>query len=333
MSSPNNLRPLGSACVKPLHGGSVLQSAYSSLLRPTTAVVMKMLNKLIVATPSPSGADKKFTASDIQRLIDKYSRKQRKLRNAHQALLMAIQEWLGELPNDATTAMVGEFVRLMDGVAFVNASHAERLNGLKVHLGSVATREARQLALLRRHDELQRRHDAAAVKHGPQSKQAALVVDEIEENEYNLKLIEQQLARSADSGLREVSFEYLAWFQSALFMLGKRSNALANTLREGDTAHSGMLRSLEPDSARCFSAGVGESAKLSTATLRDPDPAMHMTFGGKIPDDASVLKFDAKPYEKTRHGSAESRRPSYGDPMKQPRWESERDLFKGLEGW
>lgn len=295
MSAPIPIGPATKSSGEPGGTNSVFHNAYSSLLRPTTAMVMKMLNKLIVTTPSRAGTDKTFTARDIQKLIDKFLRKQRKSRDAHQALLKALLSWLGDLPSEATAAVINDLVQLMEGVSIVYATHSERLNALKVQLGSVATREARQHMLLKRHDELQRNHDTAAVKHGPQSRQAALVIDEIEENEYNLKLIEQQLARTANAGLREVSLDYIAWFQSSLYMLGKLSNVLANTLRDTEMTSSGVPRSLVMDSGRTFCDGNAESEKLATTTLPDLGPSIHLNYDPKGPDteSGSIHKHDS----------------------------------------
>lgn len=317
---------------------------------------MKMLNKLIVSTPYRTGSDRKFTANDLQKLIDKYSRRQRKSRDAHQALLKALQLWLADLPNDSTVAMVQQLTELMEEVAFVHAHHLERLNGLKVQLGSVATREARQLTLLKKHDVLQRSHDTVAVKHGPQSKQAALVIDEIEENEYNLKLIEQQLARTADAGMREVSLDYLAWFQMSLFKLGKLSNSLANTLRESEQPLSGIPRSLALDSGNTFDGGP-DSGKMSSATLNNPDSAAehgaNLQKRAQNHDTGSVLKSAStggnygNPYLESAENpyrDLAARKDHYEGGTHEARYTEEsllrpwihngsEDSFRGLEAW
>lgn len=341
MSSSIPLRPATSSSSK--HGGtsSVFQSAYSSLLRPTTAMVMKMLNKLIVSTPSRTGGDKKFTARDIQKLVDKFARKQRKSRDAHQALLKALLSWLTDLPSDATAGVINDLIELMDGISFVYANHSERLNAVKVQMGSVATRETRQLMLLKRHAELQRSHDAAAVKHGPQSKQAALVIDEIEENEYNLKLIEQQLVRTANAGLREVSLDYIAWFQSSLYMLGKRSNLLANTLRDTEVASTGVRRTHALDSGRTYCDDNTDSAKSASATLRGQAPAIRINYGTRASeaDAGSILKHDGaggflKAAGQTRRESLGCQQ-IHGNYVSQNTWVDSdfHGLSKGHEGW
>lgn len=286
--APSN--PFASATQSLKDGGSLFQSACATLQRPTTAVMTKMLNKMILPGANNDG---KFKAKDLQKLIDKFISRQKKARESHQALLKALCSWLADMPNESTTTLVNEFVQLMDGVECVYANHGETLNNLKVQLGSVATREARQYTLIRKHDELQRNHETAAVKHGFQSKLAALVIDQIEENEYNLKIIEQQLVRTTMTGFKDVSADYLNWFQTSLYMLGKRSNSLANTLREGEMQLV-VPRSLVLDSGRtCFDEPL-DSVKLASETLKQPETVPKASNEIQLMglDDVSVLRFE-----------------------------------------
>lgn len=349
MSGPNNLTPVNSIFEHRRETASLLLNAYA-LLRPTTAVVMRMLNKLNVTRSSSTGSGKKIKASDIQKLIDKFCRRQRKSHDSHKALLLALEDWLADIPSHSTSEMAMELVTLMEEISSLHASHSELLNGLKVQLGSVATREVRQHTLLRKHDQLQRSHEAVDMKHGPQSKQAAMVVDEIEENEYNLKLIEQQLARSANTGLTEVSLEYLKWFQSAFYNLRKKSKNLANILRENEAAMIGSARTFGIDSGKAFDDHFS-SAKLSLATLLEPElqrigavaAAVGGTalYGGKRSDSdgTSMLKHGGNRniHTEPKREVYESRHDSHfaETSMRQAAWpENEMEgLFKGMEGW
>lgn len=218
---------------KDSHRPSVLQSAYATLTRPTTAAMVKMLSKI---APLYSGATttRKIRASDLQKLIEKVHKHQNKVDLANQALLKAFDMWGAELPHPENALVVREFADLLDCVNVVYAAQADRLNILKVHLGAIATREARQHELLEKHTQLQRKFDAAAMKHGPRAAQTSLYLDQIEENEYNLKLIEQQLVRIASSSLREACTEYLLWLQGSIVSMTRSCNGFLATLRDTD---------------------------------------------------------------------------------------------------
>lgn len=192
-------------------------SAYTALSRPTTAAVIKMLNKLVPFARS----HKKYAARDLQGLIDRLSRDQQRALQRQKQLVEAFSAWSADLPGADTSALMTEFVQLLDAVGVMQASHADRLNTLKVHLGAISTRELRQHALLCRHKTLQRNLDAAALKHGPQAQQTTMCLDEIEENEYNLKLIEQQLVRTAAASLREACRDYVAWLHELALALDR----------------------------------------------------------------------------------------------------------------
>lgn len=219
---------------KSVAASTVFHSAYATLSRPTTAAVMRMLNKIAPLYARPGKPHKKYSAGDIQKLIEKVNKTHKKMMAAHKQFLKAFSSWGTDLPGPETALMVREFVELMECVGVAAGTQADRFNTLKVHLGAVATRETRQQDLLGKHNALQRRFDAAALKHGPQAAQASLVLDEIEENEYNLKLIEQQLVRTASASLREAFSEYLLWLQESTMTISRASNGFAAVIREAD---------------------------------------------------------------------------------------------------
>lgn len=345
MSKTNKLRPLDSACRSMKECESAIHSAYTSLLRPTTAMVMKMLNKFIVSTPLRNGNELKYSAKDVLKLINKYNKQQRKSRDAHAAVMTAISGWLAELPR-TTSDMVDELVELMECLSNVHSSHSERLNVLKAHFGSISSREARQTELIQRHNQLRINHDTVAVKHGAQSKEADLIVDQIEENEYNLKLIEQQLARAADIKLREHTTEYSQWFQSALKSLGKRSNALSSSLVDEELPLNTMARSLLLDSGRTCC-----DEPMSSTSLGSPIQRKHLKAEGSSSystksyvnadeidaETASVLKYASGGYSKTCNES-QRREPFNGSRRSngtQKAWleNDGDDLYHGLGAW
>lgn len=222
----------------------VLQSAYATLTRPTTAAVVRMLNKLApFSTRSSKG---KVRALDLQKFIEKVHKHQKKVDYANKALLKAFDIWGAELPTPENALVVREFSELLDCVNVVYSAQADRLNILKVHLGAISTREQRQTELLEKHNKLQKKFDSTAMKHGPKAAQTSLFLDQIEENEYNLKLIEQQLIRIALSSLKEGCTEYLLWLQGSVVSLTRSCNLFASTLRESEPrkflANSGMSR-------------------------------------------------------------------------------------------
>lgn len=204
-------------------------TAYESLSRPTTASMMKMFSKIV---PFLRSSHKRYTACELQRIIGKYARDQQQAAHRQQALVTAFSVWSADLPDAETAALMADFVLLLDTVGVMNRTQADRLNSLKVHLGAIAKRESRQQALLTRHTALQRQHAAAALKHGPQAQQTSMILDEIEENEYNLKLIEQQLMRTAASSLREACDEYVMWLNDSLLSIHRLANQFQTTFRE-----------------------------------------------------------------------------------------------------
>lgn len=332
MGKTSKLRPIDSACRSLKECESAIHSAYTSLLRPTTAMVMKMLNKIIVSTPTRGGGELTYSAKDVLKLINKYNKQQRKSRDAHVAVMSAISAWLTDLPR-ATSDMVDELVDLMESLSNVHSNHSERLNVLKAHFGSISSREERQADLIQKHNQLRINHDAVAVKHGAQSKEADLIVDEIEENEYNLKLIEQQLARAADIKLREHTTEYSQWFRSALQSLVKRSNSLSNTLMEAELPLNTVPRSLLLDSGRtCYdepmsSATMGSPIQRKN-TRRDADSTNSAKNYAEIVDQidaetASMLKYASGGYSKP-HDEPQN--------QKEPFNESRRSN-RGYKGW
>lgn len=218
---------------KESRGTTVIQSAYATLTRPTTAAMVKMLNK-IAPFYLRSGSQRKWQASDLQSLIEKVHKHQKKVDMANKALLKAFDLWGADLPNPENALVVREFSELLDCVNVVYSALADRLNILKVHLGAIATREARQKDLLKKHNHLQEQFDATAMKHGPKAAQTSLFLDQIEENEYNLKLVEQQLMRIASSSLREACTEYLLWLQTSIVNMTRSCNCFAATLRDTD---------------------------------------------------------------------------------------------------
>ncbi|SGZ52161.1 CIC11C00000003809 [Sungouiella intermedia] len=242
---------------KESHGTTVLQSAYATLTRPTTAAMVKMLSKI---TPlySRSGTLKKWRASDLQKLIEKVHKHQKKVDMTNKALLKAFDLWGAELPNPENALVVREFSELLDCVNVVYSAQGDRLNILKVHLGAIATREARQKDLLEKHNHLQRKFDATAMKHGPKAAQTSLFLDQIEENEYNLKLIEQQLMRIASSSLREACTEYLLWLQGSIVNMTRSCNAFAATLRDTDPNYYRRLERMSSPTSGVSRIATGE---------------------------------------------------------------------------
>lgn len=213
-------------------GTSVLHSAYSTLSRPTTAAVVKMLHKL---RPFYTRKKNKLSsASDVQKLIDRVNKYQQKASNSHAALVKSLAEWSTEIANDDTAAVVREFALLLDTVELVFSTRAESFNKLKVHLGAIASREMRQRQLVTKHASLQKLKDGIALKLGPNASKTLLVVDEIEENEYNLKLIEQQLLRTTSVNMREAGNDYLFWLLDCLRQLSKQTRAFSDKIRDTD---------------------------------------------------------------------------------------------------
>lgn len=101
-------------------------------------------------------------------------------------------------------------------------------------MSAIATREARQTESLEKHNQLQMRFDATAMKYGPRAAKTSLFLDQIEENEYNLKLIEQQLMRIASSSLREACAEYLFRLQGSIANGTRSCNGFSATVRDTD---------------------------------------------------------------------------------------------------
>lgn len=248
---------------------TVLQSAYTTLTRPTTAAMVKMLSK-IAPLYSRSGTLKKWRASDLQRLIEKVHKHQKKVDMTNKALLKAFDLWGADLPNPGNALVVREFSELLDCVNVVYSAQSDRLNILKVHLGAIATREARQEDLLEKHNHLQKKFDATAMKQGPKAAQTSLFLDQIEENEYNLKLIEQQLMRIASSSLREACSEYLLWLQGSIVNMTRSCNGFAATLRDTDPNYYRRLeRMSSPNSGITRLGTISQAEREAVRDIRE----------------------------------------------------------------
>ncbi|KAF8003150.1 hypothetical protein HF325_002395 [Metschnikowia pulcherrima] len=258
---------------------SVFQTAYSTLKRPTTAAVVKMLQKLVSQYP-PAQSRKKIGAVDLQRLIEKATKAQKKAMSSQQTLVEALTTWAADLPNEEVSSMMRDFTFLIDSVGLAFATQADRLNSFKVKLGAIASREDRQRFLLSIHDNLQKQYNDTALKLGPQAQQATLYLDQIEESEYNLKLIEQQLARTASINLRAAITEYLTWLQGALMTLNQKANLLAGQIREGDP--SSPVRRLEmPTNDQPVGECLTDSTKASPLNTRPPENNSGLGSGKK----------------------------------------------------
>ncbi|OBA24037.1 hypothetical protein METBIDRAFT_36811 [Metschnikowia bicuspidata var. bicuspidata NRRL YB-4993] len=260
-------------------GVSVFQTAYSTLKRPTTAAVSKMLHKLVAQYPQ-APTKKKIGAVDLQRLIEKATKCQKKAMTSQQTLVEALTTWATDLPNEDVVTMMRDFTDLIENVGLAFATQADRLNSFKVKLGAIASREERQQFLLSIHENLQKQYNDTALKLGPQAQQSTLYLDQIEESEYNLKLIEQQLARTASVNLRAAITEYLTWLQGALIALNQKANTLAGQIREGDPT-SPVRRSEMPN---CDPSGTGfplDSSKTSPLNMRPPENHSGLGSGKK----------------------------------------------------
>lgn len=226
-------------------GTSVFQSAYSTLSRPTTAAVVKMLHKL---KPFYSRKrNKPSSASDVQKIIERVNKYQKKASVTHAELVKSLGEWSTEIANDDTAAVVREFAFLLDAVDLLFSTRAESFNKLKIHMGAIASRETRQQLLVAKHAGLQKLKDGVAFKLGPNASKTLLVVDDIEENEYNLKLIEQQLLRTTSVNMREAGLDYLKWLVECLGQLGKHTRQLSEELNKTDPTF--MARRIDRPSA------------------------------------------------------------------------------------
>lgn len=278
---------------------SMFQSAYSTLKRPTTAAVVKMLHKLVAQYPQVQ-SKKKIGAVDLQRLIEKATKSQKKAMGTQQTLVEALTTWGAELPNEEVVTMMREFTDLIDNVGLAFVTQADRLNSFKVKLGAIASREDRQRFLLSIHENLQRQYNDTALKLGPQAQQSTLYLDQIEESEYNLKLIEQQLARTASINLRAAITEYLTWLQGALMTLNQKANTLAMLIRDSDPA-SPVRRLDMPTSDQPGGEFALDSSKASPLNLRSMEPQYVLGSAKRDPrarslpglrDIADVLKRD-----------------------------------------
>lgn len=299
---------------KDTHGTTVFQSAYATLTRPTTAAVVKMLSKIAPLYVRSGSQNRKLLASDLQKLIEKVHKHQKKVDLSNKALLKAFDTWGADLPNPENALVVREFSELLDCINVVYSAQADRLNILKVHLGAIATREARQRELLEKHTQLQRKFDATAMKHGPRAAQTSLFLDQIEENEYNLKLIEQQLMRIASSSLREACTEYLLWLQGSIVNMTRSSNAFAATLRDTDPNYYRRIEKVSsPNSgiSRLGGSDVGRSGlfgKEMASERVDHDPKLERKPQphSREPDPREVHEdwaaYDIRRYERNLEG-------------------------------
>lgn len=238
---------------------SASNASNTLLARPSTAAVLKMLHKFVFAnTQEP--AQKNYTAMDLQRLIDRTSRAQRKTLGHLQALVKALSVWGADLPGADARAMMVDFAELLESVNSAVSTQSECLNALKVLLGAISKRELRQQSLLERHEKLQKALADLSLKHGPGSEKSTLVMDELEENEYNIRLVEQQLTRTATLCLKEGLTLYFHWSQVAISSLLVSAARLADTLSRVDPpAHKIILRDPEP--------ATGNTGPAMTASL------------------------------------------------------------------
>lgn len=272
-------------------GTSVFQSAYSTLSRPTTAAIVKMIHKL---KPFYSRKrHKQSSASEVQKLIERVNKHQKKASITHAALVKSMGEWSTEITNGDTAAVVREFAVLLDTVDLVFATREKSFSKLKIHLGAIASRETRQHLLVARHAGLQKLKDGVALKLGPNASKTLLVVDEIEENEYNLKLIEQQLLRTTSVNMREAGHDYLTWLMECLGQLGKQTRLFSNELTKTDPA--AMTRRID------------RSGTLMTGALRIP----LSSFQTPIESSLGYGSDDRKPFD-MEHNLGESDKRAYG---------------------
>lgn len=202
---------------------SVFHSAYSTLSRPTTAAVLKMLHKI---RPLYSRKEsKRSSATDVQKVIERLTKLQKKASASHAILIESLNSWASDFNNDETALVIQEFITLLDTVDMVFATRTENYSKLKVQMGAIAIRETRQNDLISKHAKLQKAKEANSMKLGPNASKTLLVIDEIEENEYNLKLIEQQLLRTTSANMREACRGFILWLLECIDQLGKQGNA------------------------------------------------------------------------------------------------------------
>lgn len=246
-------------------GSNSLRDAYTTLSRPATAVIMRMLNKV---TPKYSRYGKpptKFQAQDLQILMHKCNKASKKQIITQKALAKAFSSWGEELTSPETSLMVKQFVDLLDCMGATAISQGDRLNSLKVHLSAVASRECRQQALMRKHSMLQRKLERSALKQGPHAEPSMLILDEIEESAYNLKLMEQQLVRTASVSLHQGFAEYLNWVQDSNTAINRAANNFASIIRDNEPS-SGRRADRISDPPSGFRA-LGSLNELGTGPI------------------------------------------------------------------
>lgn len=202
----------------------------SFLQRPTTAL-FKVLERMPFNMTSLSASSSTLTegegqnaatkkpglvlAGTLDNKISKVMKQDHKVMALKTELINDFCHWSKDIPNTESSMMVKDFGDLLLSQKQCDEMVLEKLGQLKLHLAAVNEREKKQKDLINCQSKILKNIRDSEVKYGPNSSQTSLLKEELEENIYNLEIVEIQFVRSITKSLKDAFINYLLCMQTA----------------------------------------------------------------------------------------------------------------------
>lgn len=194
-----------------------LKTAYTNMSRPVTAI-SNFFEKI-----TPSSISKKssnFSAQALLKVLDAYIKHQTKADEVKLDVIQALEKWNSERPDPLSYELSMGFTSLLEEINLCITPQAHHFQQLKHRLGTVEIRETRQLDMKRKHLDLVRKQNEAAGKHGPNAIEALILKDQIDESNFNMGLLEGQIAEATEDCLLSSFKDIAEWIAENFRYLG-----------------------------------------------------------------------------------------------------------------
>lgn len=275
----------------------------SFLQRPTTALFKVLeripFNMASLSTTSgslPEGEGQNSSkykpghvlAGTLDTKISKVMKHDQKVMGLKSELINAFCHWSKEIPNTESSMMVKDFGDLLLAQKQCDEMILEKLCQLKLHLAAVNEREKKQKDLINAQSKILRNIRESEVKYGPNSSQTSLLKEELEENIYNLEIVEIQFVRSITKSLKDAFINYLLCLQTSAVKNLNAANKFYDRLMAGtpdgekslyqEVGPVGVYNSRDYISSPCApSQQVHEKPESKPRALKEDKPCAQCT--------------------------------------------------------
>lgn len=194
-----------------------LKTAYTSMSRPVTAIT-NFFEKITSGSISKKSTN--FSAQALLKVLDAYIKHQTKADEVKLDVIRALETWNAERPDPLSYELSMGFTSFLEEINLCITPQTHHFQQLKHRLGTVEIREARQLDMKKKHLDLVKKQDEAAGKHGPNAIEALILKDQIDESNFNMGLLEGQIAEAAEDCLLSSFKDIAEWIAENFRYLG-----------------------------------------------------------------------------------------------------------------